>query len=139
MLDDAADVVQRHVRQVGVARTGEHRLAVLPDRLVAVHARTVVTEHRLRHERCGLAIGGRDVVHDILELLHVVGGLDERGELDAQLMLRSGHFVVVLLDLDAHLAQHGQHLGAQILSRVDRGNREVAALDGRAVTQITVG
>jgi hypothetical protein len=33
VLDDAADEVQAHLRQVGIAVAGEQRLAALPDRL----------------------------------------------------------------------------------------------------------
>jgi hypothetical protein len=32
--------------------------------------------------------------------------VDQRAELDAQLVLRGSHFVVVLLDDDAHLGHH---------------------------------
>jgi hypothetical protein len=39
----------------------------------------------------------RDVVDDVLVDLHVVGHLDQRVELDAELVLRGRHFVVVLL------------------------------------------
>src|SRR3546814_439862 len=59
VLDDAADVEQRHLGQVGIAGAGEERLAVLPDRLVAVHAGTVVAVDRLRHERRSYHTDGR--------------------------------------------------------------------------------
>ena len=59
VLDDAADVVQRELRQAGVAVAGEQVLAVLPDRLVHVHARAVVADDRLGHEGRGLAVGVR--------------------------------------------------------------------------------
>jgi hypothetical protein len=57
VLDDAADVEQREFRQAGIAVAGEQVLAVLPDRLVHVHARAVVADDRLRHERGRLAVG----------------------------------------------------------------------------------
>jgi hypothetical protein len=44
VLDDAADVVQAGFRQAGILVAGEQRLAVLPDRLVHVHARAVVAK-----------------------------------------------------------------------------------------------
>src|SRR5690606_28474477 len=47
VLDDAADVVQRELGQAGVAVAGEQVLAVLPDRLVHVHAGTVVADDGL--------------------------------------------------------------------------------------------
>ena len=42
VLDDAADVEECHFGQAGVAATGKQILAIFPDRLVHVHARTVV-------------------------------------------------------------------------------------------------
>ena len=80
VLDDAADVEQRGFRQAGVAVASEQVLAVLPDRLVHVHARTVVANDRLRHEGGGLAVLVRNVVHDVLEDLGPVGALDQRIE-----------------------------------------------------------
>src|SRR6202035_3993987 len=50
MLDDAGDVGQAGLRDVGVFVAGEYRLVVLSDLLVAVHARVVVSVDRLRHE-----------------------------------------------------------------------------------------
>src|SRR5574341_969674 len=41
VLDDPADVVEREVREPRVAVAGEEIVAVLPDRLVAVHPRAV--------------------------------------------------------------------------------------------------
>src|SRR4029078_4543708 len=63
VVQDAADVV---TRQIGQARvTGlvvEQRLAVLPQRLVGVHTRTVVAETRLAHEGYGLVLAPPGVV-----------------------------------------------------------------------------
>jgi hypothetical protein len=57
VLEQAADVPARHVGQAAVAElVVEQRLAVLPQRLVAVHARAVVAEERLGHEGDGLAV-----------------------------------------------------------------------------------
>src|SRR3990172_5284532 len=50
VLQDSADVPQPEVREPRVPVAGEERLAALPDRLVAVHARAVVLEDRLGHE-----------------------------------------------------------------------------------------
>ena len=83
MLDDAADVEQGHFRQVGILVAREERLAVLPDRLVHMHARAVVAGDRLRQEGGGQAVGRRDLMHAVLVQLQVVGGLDEGAELHA--------------------------------------------------------
>ena len=66
----------------------------------------------------------------------MVGDVDHRGEFDAELVLSGGHLVVVLLDGDAHLRHHRDHLGADVLAAVDRRNGEVAALGARAVTEV---
>ncbi len=136
MLDDAADIVQRGFRQVGIARAGEQRLAGLPDRLVHMHARAVVAENRLRHEGRGLAIGMGHIVDHILVDLHVVGRADQRVELDAEFGLGGGHLMMVLLDRHVHLVHDGQHLGAHVDLAVHRRNREIAALHRDAVAVI---
>jgi len=67
----------------------------------------------------------------------VVRNGDERAELDAELVLGRRDLVVMLLDLHAHLGQHGQHFGADVLAAVDRRDGEVATLRPRPVTQVT--
>ena len=122
--EQAADGVQGHVGQAGVAGAGEQVLAVLPQRRVDVHAGAVVHEERLGHEGGRLAVLAGDVLDDVLVLQHVVGHLDERGEAHVDLALAAGgDFVVLGLDLEAAL-DHGQHhLGAQVVQRVGRRAR----------------
>ena len=134
VLDDAADVVQRHVRQARVLVAGEQRLAVLRDRLVHVHAVAVVADDRLRHEGDGLAVGVRDVVHRVLQHLHFVGLAHQRVGVDADFALAGGgDFVVVHFDLHAQLFERQAHGRAQVLERIDRRHREVAALHAGTV------
>ena len=65
--EQAADVPAGHVGQPGVAGlVEEQRLAALPQRLVDVHARAVVLEDRLGHERRRLAVLPGDVLDDVL-------------------------------------------------------------------------
>ena len=56
MLQQSADVPQRHLAEAGVAVAGEQRLAALPQALVRMHAAAVVREQRLGHERDGFAV-----------------------------------------------------------------------------------
>ncbi len=134
VLDDAADVVQREVGQACIAVTGEQVLAVLPDRLVHVHAGAVVADDRLGHEGRRLAVGVGHVLDHVLLQLQPVGALHQRAELGADLHLAgAGHFVVMHFDRDAQLLEHQAHLGAHVLEAVDRRHREVAALDGGPV------
>ena len=136
VLDDAADVVQRHLRQVGVGIAGEHRLAGLPDRLVDVHARTIVAVDRLGHECRRLAVAVGHVVHAVLVDLHVVRLHDQRTEFGTQFMLALRHLVVVLLDREAHFAHGAEHLGTQILLAIHWRHREIAAFDQRAMAHV---
>lgn len=88
VLEQAADVVAGVVGQARVADlVVEEGRAVLPQGLVAVHARAVVTEDRLRHERDGLALGARDVLDDVLVEQQVVGRLQQRVEAEVDLGL----------------------------------------------------
>ena len=136
VLDDAADVEKAGLGQACIFVAGKRRLAVLPDRLVHVHARAVIAIDGLRHEGCGLAIGVGNLVDRVLVDLHLVGVAGQRVELDAQLVLRGSHLMVVLFDHDAHLGNHGQHLGTHVLQAVHRRDREIAALDARTVTHV---
>ncbi|MDH6595247.1 hypothetical protein M2165_005136 [Variovorax sp. TBS-050B] len=139
MLDDAADVVQREVRQARIAVAGKQVLAVLPDRLVHVHARAVVADDGLGHEGRGLAVGVRHVVDHVLLQLDPVGTLDQRAELGAEFHLAGvGHFMVMHFDRDAERFEHQAHFRAHVLEAVDRGHREVAALDCRTVAGVAV-
>ena len=87
MLDNAADEGEAHFREVGILIAGHHGLAFLPDREVVVHARAIVTENRLRHEGCCLAVGMRDVVDHVFVDLHVVGSNRQRLIFGAKFML----------------------------------------------------
>ena len=138
VLDDAADVEQGHFRQVGILVAREERLAVLPDRLVHMHARAVVAGDRLRQESGGQAVGRCDLMHAVLVELQVVGGLDEGAELHAELVLRRCHLVVVLLDRNAHVGHDREHFAADVLAAVDRRDRKVAALDARTMAEVAL-
>ena len=50
VLDNAADVVERLLRKVGIVIASEYRFVALPDRLMRVHSRAVVVDDRLRHD-----------------------------------------------------------------------------------------
>ena len=108
-----------------------------PDRLMHVHARAVVAEHRLRHEGRRLAVNMRHVVDHVFVDLQRIARLGDRPELDAEFMLRCAHLVVMLFGGDTHVGHHRQHLRAKILGGVDRRYREVAAFRARTVTEIT--
>ena len=116
MLEDAGDVVHAERRHAAVAVTGEQRLLAFPDRLVDVHARAVVEEDGLRHERGGLAVLLGDVLDDVLVPLQRVGHLHQRQEPHVDLGLTGGgHLVVLLLHADADPLHRHDHLLADVL------------------------
>ncbi len=69
--------------------------------------------------------------------LQPVGALDERREFGADLVLSGGgDLVMVDFDLDAHLLEREADRGADVLQRVDRRDREIAALDRGPVPHV---
>ena len=80
VLEQAADIMQRHLAQSRIAVARKQRLARLPDRLVHVHAAAVIAEDRLGHERHGLAVLIGHIADDVLVQRHVVGGFHQRVE-----------------------------------------------------------
>ena len=138
MLQQPADVVARGLGQERVALgIVEEVRALLPQALVGVHPRAVVTEERLRHERDDLAVGRRRLPNDVLVLQDLVGGLDEGPVADVDLGLaRAADLVVLDLDVDARRLEGHDHLGAEVLELVERRDREVALLGPRPVGEV---
>ncbi len=138
MVQQPTDVVPGQLGQAAVAAFAvEERFVTLPEALVDVHARAVVLEQRLRHERHGLAAGQRDVADDVLVEHQVVGGPQERAVPDVDLGLPGGpHLVMLHLDGDTRAEQRPHHLRAQIGEMVGRGYREVATLEPGLVAEI---
>ncbi|TPV98500.1 MAG: hypothetical protein USCAAHI_02060 [Beijerinckiaceae bacterium] len=101
-----------------------------------MHSRTIVAEHRLRHEGRRLAVALRHLVDAIFVNLKVVGHRRQRPELQAELMLRRTHLVVVLFDLGAHLRHGGEHFATHVLRRILRRHRKIAALGAHAMTEV---
>ena len=130
MLDDAADVVESHLGESGVAFTGEEVLLAFPDRLVAMHTGTVVADDRLGHKRGRLTVSCGDVMNRVFQAHHPVGALDQRSEPGADFILTGGrHFVMVHFNVDAHLFECRCDRRTDVLQRVNGGDRKVAALD----------
>ena len=116
VVQQAADVVAGRVRQAAVAGlVVEQRLAAGPQRLVGVHAGTVVAEHRLRHEGDGLAGLPGGVLDDVLEQHHLVGRGEQGVELVVDLGLAAADLVVAALDLEA-----GMRSGSRSCRRAGR-------------------
>ena len=136
MFDHSADVVEAGFRQAGIFITGKSRLTVLPDRHMGVHAATIIVLDRLGHKGCCLAVSMGDLMDDIFVNLHPVGGLRQFAKGNSQLVLRGGHFMVMLVHWQAHFEHGGDHFGADIHCTVDRTDGEVPALGTRPVAHI---
>src|SRR5690606_2271859 len=104
VLDDAADIPQCLLREPGVHVSRHDALAALLQRLVYVHAATVVTNQGLGHERRCLAVTGSDLLYHVLEHQDFVGLLEQRTTAHADFALTSSRdFVVVYLHDEPHL------------------------------------
>src|SRR5438046_87814 len=98
---------------------------VLPQAHVHVHARAVIAEHRLRHERRRIAVLMADVLDDVLVHHQLVGHAPQRPEPHVDLGLpRRAHLVVVHLDLDPRRDQRQHDLGPQVLQPGHRRHKE---------------
>ena len=102
--------------------------AVGEERHVRVHARAVLAEQRLRHERRVDAVLRRDLLDDQPVRDRLVGHVERRRVAHVDLVLRRRHLVVVVLDPDADLLERLDRLVPQLGRRIERRHREVAAL-----------
>ena len=129
--------MQGELAQAGIFVAGEQRFAFLPQTLVGVHARTVVSEERFGHQRGGLAVFASHVFDDVFVEHHIVGGAHQGVEAKVDFRLAGGsHFVVLAFDADAELFHHQAHFGADVLLGVPRGDRKITFLVSDFVTQI---
>ena len=127
VLEQAADGMDPQVAQARVALAGEERLVVLPERQVGVHARAVVAEEGLGHERRGLACPPGDVADDVLGHHHLVGTFDERMGHQVDLALAAGgDLVEVGRRGDPALGHALGHLGAEVDQAVGRRAGKIA-------------
>ena len=140
VLQQSADVPERHLAQARVASPANSGLPLLPQALMRVHAAAVVAEQRLGHERHGLAVLVSHVADDVLVQHHVVGRLHQRVESLIDFALAAGgHFVVMALDVEAALDHGLHHFAAQILIVIGGRNGEIAFLVSRTVAEIVFG
>ncbi len=102
-----------------------------------MHARAVVAKDRLGHEGHRLAELPGGVLDDVLELHHVVAGVEQGVELVVDLLLAPrAHLVVGALDLQADLVHLQAHRVPDVGEVVDRRHREVATLSARLVPEV---
>ena len=137
VLEQAADGVDPQVAQAGVALAGQERLVVLPERQVGVHARAVVAEEGLGHERRGLAGAPGDVADDVLGHHHLVGALHQRVGNQVDLALAAGgDLVEVGRRGDPAFGHPLGHLGAEVDQAIGRGAGEITQPRAGLVAQV---
>ena len=135
---DPADVPAGEVRELAVAPlVEEQRLAILPQRMVGVHARAVVAEDRLGHERGRLAVAPGLILDDVLELHHVIARRQQRAEAVVDLLLSgSADLMMGSFDLQAGGEAGADHAVADIGHLIVGGDGEVAALESGLVSLV---
>ena len=98
--------MERRLRQTSIPLAGEGWLVALPQRLMAVHSRSVIAKQRLGHKRRGLAVLTRSVLHHVLKNLQIVGRAQQIRKTKIDLALTGGgDFVMQTLDVDAAVRQ----------------------------------
>ena len=137
VLEQAADGVDAQVAQARVTLAGQERLIVFPEREVGVHARAVVAEERLGHERGGLAVAPGHVANDVLGEHDLVGALDQRLRDEVDLALAAGgDLVKVGRRGDAAFGHALGHLGAEVDQAVGRRTGKIAQARARLVAEV---
>ena len=107
MLDNAADVIQRRIGQPRIALASERIVATHGDRLVHMHARSVIADQGFGHKRRGFAVGMCHVEHTVLKDLYLVSFGDQGVEFHANFALSGrADFMVVHFNVEPHLL-HG--------------------------------
>src|SRR5947208_16645471 len=97
MFQQPADVMPRGVTQQRVALLViEDVLALLPETLVGVHARTIILKQRLWHHRDRLATATPDVLDDVFVQQNLVGHLRQRRILQFDSGLAGGAYLMVM-------------------------------------------
>ena len=139
MLEQAADVPARQITEPAVAAlVVEQRLTVAPQRLVCVHAGTVVAEQGLWHECCRLAPLVCGVLDDVLELQDVISRVHHRVEAVVDLSLpAAANLVVGTLKNEAGVDELEADVVAKVGLLVNRAHREVSALEWRLVGEVS--
>ena len=115
-------------QEVLVVLVVERVAAVLEQRLVGVHARAVLAEQRLGHERRVPAVLERDLLDRDAVGHAVVGHLQRVGVAHVDLVLARPDLVVRVLDVDAELLERQHRVAPHVGAGVERGEVEVAAL-----------
>ena len=85
-----------------------------------MHTITIVSNQWLGHERCGLAVGMRNIVNTIFEDLNFVRFGNQCVELRANFALsRGAHFMVMQFNIQPHGFHRRAHAVSDIQKRVD--------------------
>src|SRR5262249_7913357 len=134
----AADIVASRIAdQRVVLSVVEDVLAPLPQALVRVHARAVVLENRLRHDRYRFAVPAGNVLDDVFVDQDLIGHARERrkSHIDLGLSCRTD-LVVVNLYPDSAFLQCAHHLRSEILQVIHGRDWEITLFVAWLVAEI---
>src|SRR5258706_12591667 len=102
-----------------------------------MHPRSIVSVKRFRHKRRRLAILVCSIANYVLEDLKVVGGAQQRCKPEVDLTLPGGgHFVMVIINRYAALAEVKCNFKTQIAERISGCNWEENLFRSDSVTKI---
>ena len=102
-----------------------------------MHARTIVTIKRLRHEGGALPVTLSDVTDRVFEELQVVSGAKKIRVAKVDLTLSgSGQFVMMAFNLNAHLLELSGYFRAKVLQGVQWGKRYIAFFIANVISEI---
>jgi len=137
VFDDATDVEQRVIRQVGIAGTCENVFAVFEDGLMDVHAVAVVTYHWFWHEGRCFAKRICSVVYAVFQGLHFISFFDQAVECNTDFTLAgSRYFVMMDFYVQTHVLHRAAHSGTKVMQGIDRWDGEIAAFDAWTMTGV---
>ena len=122
--DEGLADVREEVLVVGVE---EGVAPVLEERLVGVHPRAVLAEHRLGHEGRVPAVLHRVLLDGDAVGHAVVGHLHRVGVAHVDLVLARADLVVGVLDVDPELLEREHRLATHVRAGIERRQVEVAA------------
>ncbi|OQB29467.1 MAG: hypothetical protein BWY09_03057 [Candidatus Hydrogenedentes bacterium ADurb.Bin179] len=137
MVQQTADKPQGILAEAGILVSREQRLVLFPQRKMHMHARPVVAEQGLGHERNRLPVAFGHILNDVLEQGQLVGHVGQRRK--AQVYFRLAcrcHFMVMTLHVQPAFQHDRYHFLAQVMLGIPRWHGKIPFLVPQFVTEI---
>ena len=102
-----------------------------------MHTGAVVADDGFRHKGCSHTVGRCNIPYRIFKNLSPVSAFGQSAEQCADFALAAAaDFMMMNFNRNALFFKKFAHLGADIVERVDRRNREITALNGRTMAAV---